>query len=153
MYIPKSQICKVLRCAMQSIRKIQRCTVHIYYSVQLFLKTVLKVVFLKRFLCYLQIKLELEHSMLDLCREMVYICELAELLSPQIIKKIGSANCKSVCGRSANVTIFLSTQICGFAELICGPPTFDKRSNSVVLMLNTRNPFKCLHCIWTLYTL
>jgi hypothetical protein len=48
-------------------------------------------------------------------------------------KKIGSAKCH-ICGRSANLTNYLSLQICGIVELIveliyrtysiCGPPTF-----------------------------
>jgi len=51
----------------------------------------------------------------------------------QITKKIGSAKCH-ICGRSANLTNYLSLQICGIVELIveliyglysiCGPPTF-----------------------------
>jgi hypothetical protein len=45
-------------------------------------------------------------------------CGLVEVLSLQITKKIGSAHCR----RSANLTNYLSPQICGFAEDIFGPP-------------------------------
>jgi hypothetical protein len=45
---------------------------------------------------------------------------LRTVLNPQITNKIGSANRKSakchICGRSANITNYLSPQICGFAE-------------------------------------
>ncbi len=69
-----------------------------------------------------------------------YVCickekskEFADLPSFKTAKKFGSANRKNIgyanhksanchiCRRSANVTFFLSPQICGFA--ICGPPT------------------------------
>ncbi len=43
-------------------------------------------------------------------------------------KMIGSANRESekchICGRSANLTNYLSRQIYGLPEFICGPPTF-----------------------------
>jgi len=42
-------------------------------------------------------------------------------LCPQANPK--SAMCH-IFGRSANLTNYLSSQICGDAELICGPPTF-----------------------------
>ncbi len=51
-------------------------------------------------------------------------CGLVEVLSPQITK-IGSANRKSAklhLQRSANIANYLSSQVCGFAELIFGPP-------------------------------
>jgi hypothetical protein len=56
---------------------------------------------------------------------------VAEVLSPQLTTKNGSANRKSakcnICGRSANLANYLSPQIADlrFAELLCGPPTFD----------------------------
>jgi hypothetical protein len=57
--------------------------------------------------------------MLDLQGEKVCICGFAELLNPQITKT-GSVNRKyakcHICGRSANLTNYLSPQICGFAS-------------------------------------
>jgi hypothetical protein len=39
-------------------------------------------------------------------------------------KNIGSAKCHChTCRRSKNLTNYFSPQICGFAEIICGPPT------------------------------
>ncbi len=48
--------------------------------------------------------------MLYLWGEIVYICGIAEILRPQVRKRIGSANCKSamchICQRSAYLTNF-----------------------------------------------
>ncbi len=68
-------------------------------------------------------KFELEqYSICYICEDKQYvIVDLRKFTSPNH-KKIGSANRKSAkcrtCGRSANLTNFLSPQICGFA--ICG---------------------------------
>jgi hypothetical protein len=60
--------------------------------------------------------------MLNLYSGEVCICGLGEVLSPQITKKIWSANRKSakshICGRPANLTNYLNPQINRFA--ICG---------------------------------
>ncbi len=60
--------------------------------------------------------------MLYLGGEIVCICGLAEVLSPQITNTIGSASRKSakcqICGWSAYLTNFVVGKICGFA--ICG---------------------------------
>jgi hypothetical protein len=88
-------------------------------------KTVLRDVYLNRFLNHVQIW---DHCMLcHICKEKKYV--LAEVSSPRITEKIGSKDRKSakchICRRSENLTNYLSPQICGlrFAELICGPPT------------------------------
>jgi hypothetical protein len=66
-------------------------------------------------------KFKLEYYMLySICKEKKY----PKLFSPQIKKRLGpQANPKSavchICGKSANLTNYLSPQICGFAELIC----------------------------------
>jgi hypothetical protein len=76
-------------------------------------------------------KFELEHVIYVFVRRKVKNLRICKVLSPQKNlglqngKNIGYANRKSanchICRRSANVTNFVSPQICGFA--ICGPPT------------------------------
>ncbi len=74
----------------------------------------------KKMFFYVQIQ---DHCMLYLQREKVCICGLAEVLSLQITKKIGSANLRSaqclIFGRSAKLTNCLR-----FAEVFCRLPTF-----------------------------
>ncbi len=74
------------------------------------------------------IKFELEHFMYVFVRRKVKNLLICQVLRPQ--KKFGSTNRKTIgyanrksancniCRRSANVTNFVSPQICGFA--ICG---------------------------------
>ncbi len=111
-----SQISKLLRCASP-----QMGNPHIFMidsqirnfiqnTEQLWLKTVQKHRLCKHFLC----KIELEHY-IYMQEEIVCIFGLAEVLSPQITKKIGFANCKSakyrMCIKSANLTTYLNPQI------------------------------------------
>jgi hypothetical protein len=86
--IRKSQICKFPR-----------------NTAQLRLKTVLKVVFLHDFLLFTNFNWSL---ICYICKEEGYV--FAEVLSPQITKKIGSANRKSTKGN-----IWVSPNFIGFA--------------------------------------
>jgi hypothetical protein len=77
------------------------------------------------------VQFDLEHYMLYFVSRKVCICGLAEVLSPQITKRLGPqiANPQKchICGRSANLTNDLSPQISGYT--ICGTylPTANKQ--------------------------
>ncbi len=111
--IPLSQIRKFLRCASPQIAiakifmiqpQIANPQISTKYCKTLCLKIVLKVTLLKWFFV--------------LCKKEMY----AEVLSPQIAKKIGSANRKSakchICDWFANLKNYISPHFCGFLRFL-----------------------------------
>ncbi len=127
MRVPKFQICKFCWWASLQIfhHKTERIK-HLFFKFPLFIAKLSKshqqVCFAEFFIWK---NFELEYFRYVLVRRKKRICGFAVVLSSQknvdqqIAKNIGSTNCKfancHTCGRSANITNFVSPKICGFA--------------------------------------
>jgi hypothetical protein len=112
--IPQSQICKFLRYASLANCKLQSFMIYLQiakmqisrnYCTTLSQNST-KVVFLKRFLCYVHIWIRA-----------LYAIFVTWNTQKDCVANRKSAKC-FICGRSANLTNFFSLQICGFE--ICG---------------------------------
>ncbi len=121
--VRKSQIRKFLRLIPKSQNR-----KYLQNTAQLCLAAALKVVFLHDFYC-VQILIRALYDKF-VRRKMMYLWTCGSFKSANHKKDWLAANRKSVkwhiCGRSANITIYLCPQICGFgfAGLLCGPSTF-----------------------------
>ncbi len=116
---------------------IRKSQIHIFLknSAQLCLKTVLKVFFLNDF-CDMLIWIRSLHAKFVMRKSMsLRTCGIFKSINHN---KIGSTNLKSakchICLSSANLTIFLSPQLCWFvyAEFIFGLSTFESKTNFIL---------------------